>query len=217
MRDQMNLLRLLGGSRACRGGPRRPKPTLTPAIVGPIVDRKRLRIAHARHASPARIDRCRCHVVGVVTMEHGDDSGLSDTAAPAAADLVGTTGAHAGFHLRLPTSACRKIGYIGSKRYVRIDGHADRPTTRQRASGGDPGREGQPDVSDADRQPAGSKRLASLITPAAGSPRRRPLSGAPTMRAFADLLETTAAATDDAANRNGSRRLHHGQNRAQNH
>ena len=57
------------------------------------------------------------NVVGVVTLEHGDDSGLSDTATPAAADLVGTL-ALMNFQYD-DDIECRKIGYVGSKRYIR--------------------------------------------------------------------------------------------------
>lgn len=53
-----------------------------------------------------------------VTMEHGDDSGLSDAAAVASTDLVGTL-ALAGFQFD-DDSEPRKIGYIGSKRYTRL-------------------------------------------------------------------------------------------------
>lgn len=53
-----------------------------------------------------------------VTLEHGDDSGLSDTAVPAAADLIGTT-TLAGFQFD-DDNEPRKIGYKGLKRYVRL-------------------------------------------------------------------------------------------------
>lgn len=53
-----------------------------------------------------------------VSIEHGDDSGLSDTAAPATTDLIGTV-ALAGFQFD-SDNVCRKIGYIGTKRYIRI-------------------------------------------------------------------------------------------------
>lgn len=54
-----------------------------------------------------------------VTLEHGDDSGLSDTAAPAAAQLVGTT-TDASFTYAAD-GVTKKIGYIcGAKRYVRL-------------------------------------------------------------------------------------------------
>lgn len=53
-----------------------------------------------------------------VTMEDGDDSGLSDAASVAAADLIGTT-TLAGFQYD-SDNLCRKIGYRGAKRYVRM-------------------------------------------------------------------------------------------------
>jgi hypothetical protein len=53
-----------------------------------------------------------------VTMRHGDDSGLSDGAAVAATDLVGTL-ALAGAQFD-DDGECRKIGYIGSKQYVEL-------------------------------------------------------------------------------------------------
>src|SRR4051812_33697209 len=52
-----------------------------------------------------------------LAVEHGDDSGLSDTAVPDATDLVGTTAATA-------VSAAQtqsKLGYVGNKRYVRFN------------------------------------------------------------------------------------------------
>ncbi len=53
-----------------------------------------------------------------VTLEHGDASDLSDTSAPAAWDLIGST-ALAGFDFAAD-NACRKVGYVGGKRYVRM-------------------------------------------------------------------------------------------------
>lgn len=53
-----------------------------------------------------------------VTMEHGDDATLADTAVPAATDLIGTT-TLAGFQYD-DDGETRKIGYIGTKRYVRM-------------------------------------------------------------------------------------------------
>jgi hypothetical protein len=53
-----------------------------------------------------------------VTMEHGDDSALADTAVPAASDLVGTP-ALAGYTFA-DDNKTRKLGYIGGKRYVRM-------------------------------------------------------------------------------------------------
>lgn len=53
-----------------------------------------------------------------VTMEHGDDSGLSDTAAVTSANLIGTL-AEAGFQYDSDNKV-RRIGYRKSKRYVRM-------------------------------------------------------------------------------------------------
>lgn len=53
-----------------------------------------------------------------VLVEEGDDSGLSDAAAVADADLVSTE-ALAGFQFD-DDNETRKIGYKGSKRYVRL-------------------------------------------------------------------------------------------------
>jgi hypothetical protein len=51
-------------------------------------------------------------------MEEGDDSGLSDAAAVADGDLNGTEAlASATF---ADDGECRKIGYVGNKRYVRL-------------------------------------------------------------------------------------------------
>lgn len=52
-----------------------------------------------------------------VLVEHGDAANLSDAAAVADIDLLGTE-AEAGFTFALDLG-CRKIGYKGSKRYVR--------------------------------------------------------------------------------------------------
>lgn len=53
-----------------------------------------------------------------VLVEDGDDSGLSDNAAVADAELLGTE-ALAGFTVADDVE-CRKIGYVGNKRYVRL-------------------------------------------------------------------------------------------------
>jgi hypothetical protein len=53
-----------------------------------------------------------------VTMEHGDDSALSDTAVPVAADLIGTP-TLAGYTFANDFKT-RKLGYVGTKRYVRM-------------------------------------------------------------------------------------------------
>ena len=53
-----------------------------------------------------------------VLVEDGDNSGLSDNAAVADAELLGTE-ALAGFTFA-DDIECRKIGYVGIKRYVRM-------------------------------------------------------------------------------------------------
>ncbi len=53
-----------------------------------------------------------------VTMQHGDQANLSDAAAVSADDLIGTLAA-AGFTFADDDST-RKIGYKGTKRYVRL-------------------------------------------------------------------------------------------------
>ena len=52
-----------------------------------------------------------------MTLEVGDDPALADTAAPPATDLIGTL-ALASFQFDTD-NMCRKIGYIGGKRYIR--------------------------------------------------------------------------------------------------
>jgi hypothetical protein len=53
-----------------------------------------------------------------VLLEEGDDSGLSDAATVAAADMLGTP-TLAGFQFD-SDNALRKLGYVGSKRYTRM-------------------------------------------------------------------------------------------------
>jgi hypothetical protein len=53
-----------------------------------------------------------------VLVEHGDDPALADAAAVPDADLIGTE-ALAGFQFD-DDNECRKIGYVGPKRYVRL-------------------------------------------------------------------------------------------------
>lgn len=55
-----------------------------------------------------------------VLIQEGDDSGLSDAAAVADADLVGTE-ADASFSADTDDNKVSSIGYIGSKRYVRFN------------------------------------------------------------------------------------------------
>jgi len=53
-----------------------------------------------------------------VTVDHGDEADLSDAAAVDASNLTGTT-ASASFNFG-DDDKVRKIGYVGSKRYVRL-------------------------------------------------------------------------------------------------
>lgn len=54
-----------------------------------------------------------------VLVEDGDESDLSDNAAVADAQLLGTE-AEAAFTAADDDGSCRKIGYLGGKRYVRV-------------------------------------------------------------------------------------------------
>ena len=53
-----------------------------------------------------------------VTMDHGNDPALSDAAAVTASDLVGTLAATS--FAETADGVCRKLGYIGNKRYSRL-------------------------------------------------------------------------------------------------
>jgi len=53
-----------------------------------------------------------------VTVDEGDNSGLSDAVAVTNAKLIGTL-AESGF-IFSDDNECRKLGYIGNKRYVRL-------------------------------------------------------------------------------------------------
>jgi len=55
-----------------------------------------------------------------VTLEHGNDPALADTAAPATTDLIGTLANAGGTQAGGLANTTRKIGYIGNKRYLRI-------------------------------------------------------------------------------------------------
>jgi hypothetical protein len=108
MRDQMNLIHPVTAVKP------QTQTNADTAIVGPIIDRSGYESVTLVMLLGTMTD---ANVVGVVTLEHGDDSGLSDTAAPAAADLVGTL-ALMNFQYD-DDIECRKIGYVGSKRYIR--------------------------------------------------------------------------------------------------
>lgn len=95
---------------------------ITPAVVsdgtaqvGPIIDRQGFNSVTFAIVLGTLAD---ADATWTVTLEHGDNSGLSDTAAVPAADLVGTY-AGAGFAFG-DDNECREIGYIGTKRYLRM-------------------------------------------------------------------------------------------------
>ena len=108
MRDQMNLIHPVTAVKP------QTQTNADTAIVGPIIDRSGYESVTLVMLLGTMTD---ANVVGVVTLEHGDDSGLSDSAVPAAADLVGTL-ALMNFQYD-DDIECRKIGYVGSKRYIR--------------------------------------------------------------------------------------------------
>ena len=70
------------------------------------------------HLIAARIDSPLADATFTVLLEEGDASNLSDAAAVADADLIGTE-ALAGFQFD-DDNECRKLGYKGSKRYTRL-------------------------------------------------------------------------------------------------
>lgn len=109
MRDQMNQLHFVRGLSPVAAG------TDNTAMVSQIIDRKGYESLTFAMLAGANTD---ADATFAVTMEHGDDSGLSDTAAVAAPDLVGTL-ALAGFQFD-DDNECRKIGYVGAKRYIRL-------------------------------------------------------------------------------------------------
>lgn len=85
------------------------------AMVGAIIDRQGFESLTFAIVLGAVTD---ANVTAAVTVDHGDDPALADAAAVPAADLIGTY-ALAGFDFAAD-NACRKIGYVGPKRYVRL-------------------------------------------------------------------------------------------------
>lgn len=109
MRDQMNDLHILNAisPQAAR--------TDNTAIASAIIDRRGYDALTFGIAVGTNTD---ADATFAVTMTHGDDPGLSDGAAVAATDLIGTL-ALAGYTFA-DDAESRKVGYRGSKRYVRI-------------------------------------------------------------------------------------------------
>jgi hypothetical protein len=85
------------------------------AIVSAIIDRQGFESLTFLLNSGTLSD---ADVTTVVLVEDGDDSGLSDNAAVADAELSGTE-LLAAFAFG-DDSKCKKIGYLGNKRYVRL-------------------------------------------------------------------------------------------------
>jgi hypothetical protein len=85
------------------------------AIVSAIIDRKGYESCELVIVTGTNTDS---NATFSVLVEDGDDSSLNDNAAVADAELLGTE-ALAGFTVD-DDNECRKIGYVGSKRYVRV-------------------------------------------------------------------------------------------------
>lgn len=109
MRDQLSSLHILSAI------PPIAARTDNTAIVSNIIDRQGYESLTFGIAVGTNTD---ANATFAVTMEHGDDSGLSDTAAVAAADVAGTL-ALAGYTYA-DDAESRKVGYVGAKRYVRL-------------------------------------------------------------------------------------------------
>lgn len=98
-------------------------PAITPvaartdntAIVSAIIDRKGYQSLVFALVTGAETDT---NTTFALTIEDGDASNLSDAAAVAPKDLNGTA-ALASFQFD-DDNECRKIGYVGNKRYVRV-------------------------------------------------------------------------------------------------
>lgn len=99
-----------------------PKRVISPvsvsdntAQVGEIIDRKGFESLTYVIATGSLAD---ADVAFTVLLEEGDAANMSDAAAVADADLIGTE-ALAGFRYD-DDNECRKLGYKGSKRYTRL-------------------------------------------------------------------------------------------------
>lgn len=85
------------------------------AQVGQIIDRQGYQSLEYVIATGSLAD---ADATFAVTLQEGDDSGLSDAATVAAADLLGTT-TLASFVFS-DDDKCFKLGYKGNKRYTRL-------------------------------------------------------------------------------------------------
>jgi hypothetical protein len=109
MRDQMNDLHILNAISPVAAR------TDNTAIVSSIIDRQGYDSLTFGIAVGTNTDT---NATFAVTMDDGDAANLSDAAAVAAGDLVGTY-ALAGYTFA-DDAESRKIGYRGNKRYVRL-------------------------------------------------------------------------------------------------
>lgn len=109
MRDQMNDLHILNAISPVAAR------TDNTAIVSSIIDRQGYDSLTFGIAVGTNTD---ANATFAVTMDDGDAANLSDAAAVAAGDLVGTY-ALAGYTFA-DDAESRKIGYRGNKRYVRL-------------------------------------------------------------------------------------------------
>lgn len=87
----------------------------TTAQVGQIIDKKGFESLTYLIATGSIAD---VDATFTVLLEESDDSGMAGATAVADADLLGTE-ALAGFQFD-DDNECRKLGYIGSKRYTRL-------------------------------------------------------------------------------------------------
>jgi hypothetical protein len=87
----------------------------TTAQVGQIIDRKGFQSVEYLIATGSIAD---ADATFTVLLEEGDQANLSDAAAVADADLLGTE-VQAAFQFD-DDNECRKLGYIGSKRFTRL-------------------------------------------------------------------------------------------------
>jgi hypothetical protein len=109
MRDQLSSLHILNAISPVAAR------TDNTAIASAIIDRQGYESLTFGIAVGTNTD---ANATFAVTMEHGDASNLSDTAAVATTDLVGTL-ALAGYTFS-DDAESRKVGYVGGKRYVRL-------------------------------------------------------------------------------------------------
>lgn len=115
MRDRMNNLNARVGIV-----PVAAAPTGNTAMVSTVFDRKGADAVTVVINTGALVTAGATYAV---TMDHGDDPALADASAVPADMLIGTL-ALAGFN-GTHVNSCRKVGYLGDKRYVR---HTITPT-----------------------------------------------------------------------------------------